>query len=180
MTEPERKRLRVNIEHGEFKIELEGTPEEMSSALLQFFTKTFPSLEIVKKLTLTIEWESLLKELEKILAFSPEGAVVLLPRETQSKLSIRDLIVLHLVKVATGHFLGKLQKASLSVDEILSAIGGRIGATAGRLSELVDEGIVARIGRGEYKATTFGITHFMQSILPKLKDLVKEVGGAVP
>lgn len=175
MSESDRSRsVKVHIEHGESSIQLEGSPEEVTKALIQFFTKAFPSLDLVRKLTLSTEWEALLKQLDKILAFAPEGAVILVPREKQSKLSIRDLIALHLVKVATGHVLGKLQKDSLSVDELLSAIGGRIGATAGRLSEMVDEGVVARIGRGEYKITTLGITYFTQSILPKLKQLVRE------
>ena len=98
----------------------------------------------------------------------------MIPREKLSKLSIRELIALHLVRVYVGQTLGKYGKDSMSVDELLTTIGGRIGAMAGRLSEMVDEGLVARIGRGEYKITTFGIKQFTETILPKIKQLTKE------
>jgi len=123
---------------------------------------------------LTTDLEALLKDLAGIIAFTTEGGVVLIPREKLSKLSIRELIALHLVRVYVGQTLGKYGKDSMSVDELLTTIGGRIGAMAGRLSEMVDEGLVARIGRGEYKITTFGIKQFTETILPKIKQLTKE------
>lgn len=168
MSGTELSRLRVHVEYGELKMDFEGTPQQVTTSFLAFLAQIYPAYEVVSKLTLTVDLEDLLRKLEGVLAFTPEGGVILVPRE---KLKLREHIGLHLIKAYVGRSLGKLEKDSLSVDELLNAIGGRIGAMAGRLSEMVDEGLVIRVGRGEYKITTFGIKNFSEEILPNLKSL---------
>jgi len=159
---------------GDAKADIEGSPEEVLRLFIQFMSNLYPAFTLVKRLTLTVDLESLLESLEGIIAFASEGAVILVPKEKLDKLSLRDLISLHLAKAFVGYSVGKSGKESVSVDELLAAIGGRIGAMAGRLSEMVDEGLVARIGRGEYKVTTLGLKQFQDNVIPKLKQLLKE------
>jgi hypothetical protein len=165
-------KLKVHLEWGETKMDFEGSPEEVVQAFLNVICKVYPSYPVVKNLTLTVDLESLLKDLSGVIAFTVEGAVVLVPKERLGKLSVRELIAIHLTKVYIGKNLSMVEKNSLSIDELLTAIGGRIGALAGRLSEMVNEGFVERVGRGEYKITTYGIEQFQKAILPKVKQLL--------
>jgi len=143
-------------------------------AIFGFISKAYPAYETVSRLTLTVDLEELLKELEGIVAFTPEGAVIPISKDRLGKLSIRELIALHLTKAFVGNQLGKADKSSLSVDELLTAIGGRIGAMAGRLSEMVNEELVERVGRGEYRITTYGLKQFQTAILPKIRQVCRE------
>lgn len=157
-------------------MDFEGSPEEVIKFLLKFLAEYYPTYELIKKLTITVDLEELLKKLEGIVGFSPEGAVITIPREKVSNLSIRDQIALHLVKNHVGNQLGVIDKASLSAAELLNIIGSRMGAIAGRLSEMVDEGLVERVGRAEYRITTYGLKHFSENILPKIKQICE--GGS--
>jgi hypothetical protein len=167
-------KLRIRLECGEDKLDFEGTPEDVAKTILEFVTRVYPAYRIVKKLTLTVDLESLLAGLSGVLALTPEGPVIPAPRERLAKLSIRELIALHLTKEYVANQLKQVEKPSLSVDELLSAIGGRIGAMAGRLSEMVNEALVERVGRGEYRITTYGLKQFQASVLPKVKQLIRE------
>ena len=65
--------------------------------------------------------------------------------------------------------LSKSEKDSVSIADLLKATSGKPSSTAARLSELVDMDWVDRVGRGEYKITTYGLKSFIDTILPKLK-----------
>ena len=166
--------IKINVEFGDAKLEFEGPADAAIKALLEFLQKHYPTYQIVNKLTLTVELEELINKLEGILAFTPEGPVILLNREKlERELSIREMILLHLVKAYVGFQLGRLKKDSLSVDELLKATGGKVGAVAGRLSEMASEDLIQRIGRAEYRVTTYGLKHFIESVIPKLRGLLE-------
>ncbi|RLI23982.1 MAG: hypothetical protein DRO52_06195 [Candidatus Hecatellales archaeon] len=175
MAEEKRETIKIHVEFGENRLDFEGSPEEAVRALLAFLQNAYPAYEMARRLTLTVDLEELLKSLEGVLAFTPEGPVILAGRERLERgLSIRELILLHLVKAYVGFRLGKLPRESLSVDELLKATGGKVGAVAGRLSEMVSEELIERLGRAEYKITTYGVKHFLESILPKVRSLLEE------
>jgi len=168
-------KIRIHVEFGENRLDFEGSVEEAIRALLAFLQQAYPAYSIAKKLTLTVDVEELLRSLEGVLAFTPEGPVILVGKDKLDReLSIRELILLHLVKAYAGFKLGNLPKDSLSVDELLKATGGKVGAVAGRLSEMVSEDFIERLGRAEYKITTYGVKHFLEAVLPKVKRLVGE------
>lgn len=166
--------IKVHIEFGETQADFEGSPSEVIRAIMKFVETVYPAFATVKNLSLTIETEQLARNSAGIIGFGSEGAVIIIPKDRLSKLSIRELIALHLVKAYLARTLGKSDRDSQSVDELLTAIGGRIGAMAGRLSEMVDEGLVARIGRGEYKITTFGLKQYLEQMLPRIVEHTKQ------
>ena len=167
--------IKIHLEYNETKIDFEGSSEEVIKVLLDFLAKHYPAYNLVKNLTITIDFEELLKKLKGVIGFAPEGAIITIPKEKISNLSIRDQIALHLVKAYVGSKLGMVEKASLSAAELLSAIGGRMGAMAGRLSEMVDEGLVERVGRGEYRITTYGLKQFSEVTLPKIRQVCEVI-----
>jgi len=66
--------------------------------------------------------------------------------------------------------LGKAEGPELTSSELASRIKRSPGTIAGRVSELCSEGLAERVGKGEYRATTYGLDHFRRAILPKVKQ----------
>jgi len=162
--------IRVYLECGELKLNFEGSVEDVIRALMEFLSKHYPGYDLIKKLVISVDLEELLKKIEGIIGISTEGAVLLIPKEKLVKqLSLRERILLHLLRAYIGYQLKISDKQSLSVDELLRITGSGTGALAGRLSELSDDGFIERIGRGEYKVTTLGLKHLVEEVLPKIK-----------
>ncbi len=164
-------KVEVLVKYQGMEVKFTGTINEVTRSFLEFMGKILPNYDIVSRLTITVDFEKLLKDLEGIIAITPEGLIVTIPRE---QIGERENILLHLIKTSVGYQLGKLDKDSTSVAEILTLTGGKPSSTAARLSELVDQGWVDRIGRGEYRVTTYGITSFIENILPKIKEISGE------
>ena len=69
------------------------------------------------------------------------------------------------------YLMGKKENDSISLEE-LSKITGRVtGTIAGRLSELVREQLIERIGKGSYRSTTMGQRIAIQTLMPKALQL---------
>ena len=144
-----------------------GTPDDVIRALLGFLSKALPAYEFASGLTMTVDLERLLRSIKGLIAFTPEGPVITVPREKLG--GERNAIILNLVKAYAGYKTGRLQKDSLSTAEMLPVTGGRTGTVAARLSELSNLGWVERVGRGEYRITTLGVQSFLDEVLPKIK-----------
>ncbi len=159
--------LEVTVKSKEGEIKLVGNPESIIRGLLSFFSKVYPQVDLVSKLTLTVDTEQLLRECEGALAITPEGVVV---TGTTTALTDKELILLHLARAYLAHIVGKSSKDSMLIGDVINAIRKPAGTIAGRLSEMSLEEHVARIGKGEYKITTFGLDYFRKTVLPKLKS----------
>ena len=164
----EEAKVEVVVKYQGMEVKFSGTANEVTRAFLEFMGKILPSYEIVSRLTITVDLEKFLKNLEGIIAITPEGLIITVSREQVGE---REAILLQLIKTSVGYQLGKTEKDSISVADILTLTGGKPSSTAARLSELVDLGWVDRIGRGEYRVTTYGTKSFIETVLPKLKEI---------
>jgi len=133
---------------------------------LKFLTEIFPNLELISRISLNIDAEAFLRSCENIFASTPEGVVIVI---SSDKLADRDLILLHLAKIRFGFYLKKYDRETIMINDILVTTKKSAGTIAGRLSEMVSEGLVERAGKGEYKITTYGIDRFMEEVLPQLR-----------
>jgi DNA-binding IclR family transcriptional regulator len=68
-----------------------------------------------------------------------------------------------------GYQLGRLEEDSLSLADILTETGGKPSTIAARLSELVTQNWVERVGRGQYRITTFGVKSFQETVIPRIR-----------
>lgn len=161
-------RMELTAKYGEMEVRFTGSPEEVIRGLLGFLSQIVPAFELVSGLTLTMDLEDLLRRVKGVIAFAEEGPVVLVPRE---RLSERDALVLQLVKAYVSYRVGKTDRDSLSMAELLTLTGTKPGTAAARLSEVVSLGHIERIGRGEYRITTLGVKSFIEEVLPRLKNL---------
>lgn len=159
--------LELTIRYRDVEAKFYGKPDDVIRAFFGFMGKVLPSYNLAAQLTLTIDLKDLLASVRNLIAFTPEGPVVIVPREKLG--GDKNIIMLNLIRAYVGYKTGRLEKDSLSTSEIMALTGGKSGTVAARLSELTDMGLVERVGRGEYRVTTLGIKHFLDEILPKIR-----------
>jgi len=162
--------LEVSVKYKGVEAKFLGKPDDVIRSFFGFMSKVLPAYEFVLALTLTVDLEELLKGIRGLIAFTPEGPVITVPKERLG--GERNVIILNLIKAYVGYKTGRVEKDSLSTAEI----GGKPGTVGARLSELTDLGWVERVGRGEYRITTLGVKAFMSEVLSKIKLGESEVG----
>ncbi len=166
--ESEEDPLEIFAKYRDLEIRFKGKPDEVIRSLLRLIQQILPTYDLASKLVLTVDLEDLLENVKGIIAFTPEGPVVTIPKEKIS--GERDAILLHLIKTYIGYKTGKLEKDTLATSEITSLTGGKSSSVGARLSELVSSGWIERVGRGEYRITTLGVKNFIDDVLPKIKS----------
>ncbi|MEM2341912.1 MAG: hypothetical protein QXX94_03170 [Candidatus Bathyarchaeia archaeon] len=159
--------LELIVKYKDIEAKFTGSPEDVIRAFFGFMSKVLPAYDFASNLILTVDLEDLLKRIKGLIAFTPEGPVITIPRERLG--GDRNVIILNLIKAYVGYKTGRLEKDSLSMSEIMALTGGKSGTIAARLSELTDIGLVERVGRGEYRITTLGVKFFLEEVLPKIK-----------
>ena len=158
--------LELSVRYKDMEVKFSGTPEDVIRSFFSFMSKILPAYDLASNLILTVDLERLLRSVSGIIALTPEGPVITMPREKLG--GEKNVIIVHLLKAYIGYQTGRLEKDSLSTAEILSLTGGKAGTVAARLSELTSLGWVERIGRGEYRITTFGVNAFIEEVLPRI------------
>jgi hypothetical protein len=162
----EQGQVEVVIRYRDVEKTIRGSPEEVFRGVFQFLSETIPALDVVSRITLTVNFADFLREAAGVFAVTPEGVVILTPLEA---LTDRELVMLNLVRAKVAFETGRSEKETLLASDLISFTGKGSGTVAGRLSELSGEGLVERTGKGEYRVTTFGLHRFRQDVLPKLK-----------
>jgi hypothetical protein len=160
--------IEVIVKHSGIENRIIGNPDSVLRELLSYFSKTYPSIELVSKLVLSVDSAEFLQSCTGILATSPEGLVVL---KNLGGLKDREVLVLYLAGARLLHQLGKKEADTLSLDEITKTTGRSTGTVAGRLSELCNEQLVERVGKGSYRLTTMGTRVVMKDLIPKIIQL---------
>ena len=162
----EQGQVEVTIRYRDVEKTIRGSPEQVFRGVFQFLSEIIPALDVVSRITLTVNFADFLREAAGVFAVTPEGVVILTPLEA---LTDRELVMLNLVRAKVAFETGRSEKETLLASDLISFTGKGSGTVAGRLSELSGEGLVERTGKGEYRVTTFGLHRFRQDVLPKLK-----------
>ena len=162
--------LELTIKYRDVEAKFSGNPEEVIRAFFSFMGKVLPTFDLASDLTLTIDIGDLLENVKGLIAFTPEGPVVTVPREKLG--GDKNVIMLNLIKAYIGYKTGCLEKDSVSMSEIASLTGIKSRTVAARLSELTSAGLVERVGRGEYRITTLGVKFFLDETLPKIREKI--------
>ncbi len=158
--------ISVHIRYKDIEKTFIGAPEEIWLLINKFFSEFLPTFEIAKHLLLSPDVEKLAKDLEGIVAFSPEGPNVILPK---NRLTDNETLILSLLASYLGKRLGLVDKDSLSKEELQAKLlkSGKITST--RMGELVKTDFVAKTLDEKFRITTFGIIQAQKDILPKVK-----------
>ena len=160
-------KLKITIKYGALETTCEGSADEVLRFVFNFIKDVYPNYKLVRNLTLTVDLENLLKGLKNVISFLPKGRPVVL--KPTDKLTDSELILTYLVAAYAGNQIGMAEDDNLSMAGLLDKTGKPAGTVAGRLSELVSELYVERVGRGKYRVTAYGVKEFMEEVLPKLE-----------
>jgi hypothetical protein len=160
--------IEVTVRHNAAETKVIGTPENVVRELVIFFSKAYPSLELASRLVLSVDSAEFLQSCAGVIAYSPEGLVILKDTAT---LKDRELMMLHVAGARMFYLLGKRDSDSISLEELAKITGRVTGTIAGRLSELVREQLIERIGKGSYRLTTMGQRIVIQTLMPKAIQL---------
>src|SRR3989442_9511484 len=162
--------LEVTVKHQGVENKIIGTPDGVIRELLAYFSKVYPSLELTSKLVLTVDNAEFLQSISGTLASSQEGLVVL---KDVSGLRDKELMMLHLAGSKLLNLLGKKDNDTITLDEITKTTGRPTGTVAGRLSELCNEQLVERVGKGSYRLTTMGARVVIKPVMPKTANFLE-------
>lgn len=161
-----KKEIQIYVKHNQFEEDFKGPVDQVLRALIAFLDKIYPGLEILSEVQLTVDLQELIEQMRDIIAIAPSGPVIL----CKKKLTIRELIGLNLIGTFVGYKLNFMEKASLSLDELVSLTGKTKGGISGTLTGMVNGRLVEKPEKGQYKISLFGIKRFMDEVFPKLKE----------
>lgn len=167
MSKPDK--VDVHLKYKELEKDFTATLQETWELLDQFFREYLPAFEIAQKLTLNVDLQTLAKDLEGIVAFSPEGANLLVPK---AKLTDNEALSLWLTAQYLGNKLGLVSTESLSKEELQTKLGKTAKITSTRLGELIKNEAAAKTPDDRYKATTFGIMLTQKEVIPRVRGKV--------
>lgn len=160
--------VELTVKHAGVENRIIGNPDSVLRETIAYFSKVYPSIELVSKLVLSIDNQEFLQNVAGVIAASPEGLVVL---KNLAGLRDKEVLLIHLAGVRLLHLLGKRDADTLSLDEITKTTGRSTGTVAGRLSELCNEQLVERVGKGSYRLTTMGTRVVMKDLMPRVSQL---------
>jgi hypothetical protein len=155
----------AHIKIQEAEVTFQGTAEETWLMLNKFFTQTIPTFEIAKKLQLSVDVQTLAKDCEGIIAFSAEGANLMVPK---GKLTDNETLALWLLASYLGNKLSLLQADALSKEELQAKLGKSGKITSTRLGELVKSDFAQKTENEQFRLTTFGVVQMQKDILPRV------------
>ncbi len=161
-------KLKVHVEFGESKAVFEGTPDDVTKAFLIFLNNTYPTFELARKLSFNLDLTKLAEILIGIIEFALEGLLL-----TVQNLPAEESILVSLLGALVGSKLGKVESESLSAISLSKTTGKALKTISNQLAWMVDDNLVERIGRGEYKITSMGVKH-SEKIMQELKTGVKQ------
>jgi len=159
-------RIHVQIKYKDVEQQFSAEPQEAWILLNQFFKNLIPSFEIAQKLCLNVDLQQLAKDLKGIVAFSGDGANLLVPK---NKLTDNEALLVWLVAYYLGHKLGLVSDGSLSKEELQTKVGKSGKITSTRLGELVKDDLVAKTSEDGFKITIFGVIQVQKDVIPRVR-----------
>jgi len=157
--------IKVHIKFRGMEQTYTGNPEGVWLLINRFFAKIFPSIKILGKIRLTVDFEKLIDDLKGIIEISENGPYVVLQRK---RLTDKELLMLNLLGMYIGFRLGILKRDYFTKEELREKLGKSSKIISTRLGELCRDGLAAK-NEERYKITNFGIKFFQKEILPKIK-----------
>jgi hypothetical protein len=162
-------KIQVQIKYKEIEQQFSAEPQEAWLLINKFFKDFIPSFEIAQKLWLSIDLQQLAKDLNGIVAFSSDGASLLV---SKNKLTDNEALSIWLTAYYLGHKLGMVNSDSLSKDELQMKLGKSGKITSTRLGELAKNGVVLKTADEKFRITTYGVVQTQKEVIPRIKSKI--------
>jgi len=162
-------RVTVHVKYGDVEQTFTGSVEDVWLSLNRFFGEFLPSFDVAKRLVLSVDLQGLVKACEGLVAFSKEGANLLVSKD---RLTDNETLLLWLLAGYVGFSLGLVGSDVVGKEELQARLGksGKIAST--RLGELVKGDVVAKVADDKYRITTFGVVQMQKDVIPKIRAKV--------
>jgi hypothetical protein len=160
------RQITVHVKYGDVEQTFTGSVEDVWLSLNRFFGEFLPSFEIAKRLVLRVDLEGLVKDCEGLVAFSREGASLLVSKD---RLTDNEALLLWLLAASVGYGLGLVGSDAVAKEELQTKLGKSSKIVSTRLGELVKSDLVAKTVDDKYRITTFGAVQMQKEIIPKIK-----------
>ncbi|MCW4009457.1 MAG: hypothetical protein NWF05_02405 [Candidatus Bathyarchaeota archaeon] len=158
-------KVHVQIAYNGSEATFEGTVEETWLLLCRFFGELLPSFEVAQKLWLSVDVQRLARDCEGLIAFSPEGANVLVPK---TKLTDNEALAMWLLASYLGFRLNLMSSDALSKEALSAKLGKSGKITSTRLGELVKAEWVTKTADDTYRLTSYGVSQMQKDALPRI------------
>ena len=159
-------RVTVHVRFGDVEKTFSGSVEDVWLSLNRFFGEFIPSFSVAKRLVLSVDLQGLVKACEGLIAFSKEGANLLVSKD---RLTDNETLLLWLLAYDVGYGLGLVGSDCVSKEELQAKLGKSGKITSTRLGELVKSDMVVKSGDEKFRITTFGIVQMQKDIIPKIR-----------
>jgi len=158
-------RVTVQVKFGGVEQTFEGSVENVWLSVNRFFGEFVPSFDVAKKLMLNVDLQRLVEDCRGVVAFSPEGANVLVSRD---RLTDNETLMLWLLAGYVGFRLGLLKSDCFFKDELQVKLGKSAKIVSTRLGELVKDGLVLKVDEN-YRISTLCIVQMQKDVLPRIR-----------
>jgi hypothetical protein len=145
-----------------------GKADDVWVSVNKFFSEMIPAFDIARKVTLTVDLAELIEEAKGVIAITPEGPEVLVPKE---KLTDSEALQFYLLGAYIAFRIGKRASDAMTKDELQVKLGKTPKITSTRLSELVKEGCVVKTEEGNYRLATVAV----KRLQGELKAIQREI-----
>jgi len=162
--------ITVHIKYKDMEQTFTGNVNDVWVNVNKFFSELIPAFDIARKVTLTVDLTKLVEDFKDVIAITPEGPELLIPKE---KLTDSETLQLYLSAAYIGYRLGKLTRETVTKEELQAKLGKSMKITSTRLGELTKDGLTAKTEDGNYKTTTIGIKRLQDEALPKIRAKLK-------
>jgi hypothetical protein len=162
----EDQRIEVTIKFRDIDKRIVGDVDTVLRELYAFFSSIVPVVTLASRITLTVDTEEFLESCQGVFAVTPEDIATVGKIDT---LSDKELVLLHLARARFAYLTKKFETDTVRIGDLIDRTRSGAGTIAGRLSELCSEGLAERMGKGEYRATTLGLDHFLNAVVSKVK-----------
>jgi len=160
------RKITVNVRFGDVEQTFSGNAEDVWLSLNRFFGEFLPSFEVAKRLVLSVDLERLARDCEGLVAFSKEGANVLVGKD---KLTDNECLLLWLLAASLGYGLGLVGSDAVAKEELQAKLGKSSKIVSTRLGELVKSDLVVKTSDDKFRITTFGVMQMQKEIIPRIK-----------
>jgi len=151
----------ITVRYGGMEQTFTGSVNDVWVGVNKLLSQVFPAFDIVRKMTLTVDLVKLIDDSKDVIALAPEGPVLLVPKE---RLTDSEVLQYYLLAAYIGFKLGKLEKETMTKEELQCRLGKSAKITATRLGELIKEGSVTKTEDGGYKIATVGIRRLQEEL----------------
>jgi len=158
-------KLRVHMEHGDFKHTFEGEPEKVLKAISQYIAQILPAYDAASKLIYSPDYTQLLDEVSNFVNLTRDGQPILL----RSDLSTDQALGVILLANQVAFKVGKKSTDEVMIEVIAKTIGKAPKTIQNMLTEMSKVGVIERVGKGSYRLTTTG-TKEVQEMLKTLRE----------